>query len=318
MRKRKRLVKPPALVKGDAIGIFSPSEPLTSERRERLERGIALLRSLGFEVVLAKNIFKSSYYTAGTPEERVSDIHDLLEDGRVKALMTSWGGRSSNQLLDLLDYSLFEKNPKIISGFSDSTTIVNAIYAKADLVTFYGPNVVGKLAEGTRTSVEYFQRAFITGKLGRIESGTPAIAFRAGSAEGPLVGGNLTCFDLGLVGTSYLPQLEGAIFFWESGSRTPQEIDQYLTHMRLCGVFEKISGMLIGFVGQNTRGDRWGNRKLQDVVLEATRNYEFPIMQLPTFGHGDVDDLTLPIGCRCLLDADKLQLEILEDSVSHI
>ena len=221
----KKAIKPPALKEGDSIGIFSPSEPLTPERQRRLEKGIELLESLGFKVVVGRNVFKSYYYMAGKPEERIEDFHNLIVNPNIKAIMTSWGGRSTNQLISLIDYDLVRQHPKIISGFSDSTNLINAIYTITGLITFHGPNVVGKLAEGPHTTIEYFKKAFIKGEIGVVKSQLPPKCLRSGKAEGRLIGGNLTCFDLGLIGTPYQPNFKDTIFFWEAGARTPQEID---------------------------------------------------------------------------------------------
>lgn len=315
MNTESRPIKPPALRPGDTIGIFSPSEPLTKERKERLSRGIELLKSLDFKVELSGNIFKSKYYMAGKAQERVQDFHGLLMDKEVKAIMASWGGKSSNQLIELIDYALIRENPKIISGFSDTTNLINAIYAKTGLVTFHGPNVAGKIAESLGNTVNYMKKAFCTGRIGVIKSMRASHTIKPGRCEGRLIGGNLTCFDLGLVGTRYAPNFDGAIMFWESGSRTSQEIHQYITHLRLTGAFDKIVGMVVGFVDPPIGKAEWGNRPIDEVIIDATEGYDFPVLYLPAFGHGDVENVTLPIGCKTLVDTKDHHFEIIEECV---
>jgi muramoyltetrapeptide carboxypeptidase len=308
--------KPSALKKGDCFGIIAPSEPLDSSRRDRIKAGEELLRSLGYDVRYGKHAFESYYYMAGKPEQRTEDFHEMIADSRIKAIMTAWGGKSSNQLIDLLDYDLIARNPKIISGFSDSTNLINAIYAKTGMVTFHGPDVLGKFAERPQQNITYFEKAFVSGNIGNIEVPDSATVFKHGEAEGILVGGNLSCFVLALMGTPYQPILQGAIFFWESGGRTAQEIDQILTFLRLCGVFKQISGMIVGELSGWKDKKGWNNIAIKDVVLSATSNYDFPIVHLPIFGHGHAYNVTLPVGCRALLQTHDLCFQILEDCVS--
>lgn len=50
------------------------------------------------------------------------------------------GGYNCNSVFDYLDFDIIKSNPKIICGYSDPTSLINAIYAKTGLVTFHGPN----------------------------------------------------------------------------------------------------------------------------------------------------------------------------------
>jgi muramoyltetrapeptide carboxypeptidase len=316
LRAIKQITKPKALKKDDMIGIFSPSEPLTPERRVRVERGANIIHSLGYSTVYSENMFNSHYYMAGKPEDRISDFNDLIRNIEVKAIMMSWGGKSANQLMNLLDYELIAENPKAIFGFSDTTNLINAIHAMTGLVTFHGPNVVGKLDELPDSSLHFFDLMIEHGFVGPLNSRIPPKSLRDGVAQGRLIGGNLSCFILGLMGTPYQPDFRDAIFFWEAGSRSPQEIDQFLTYLKLAGVFAEISGMIIGHVSECRDKRDWGSREIEDVVVSTAEDFDFPIMVFPAFGHGDVENITLPIGCRCKLDSRKLSFEIQEKSVS--
>lgn len=309
-------VRPKKLLEGDTVGIFAPSEPLDTTRRERVKKGAERLKSLGFKVHFGQAVFESYYYMAGTLEQRVKDLHEMLMNPSVTMILTAWGGRSANQLIDHIDYEIVAQNPKIISGFSDSTNIVNAIFSKVGLVTFHGPNVLGKIDQAPPIDIEYFKKALMSGDIGQIPTPDGAEVYRHGNAEGILVGGNLSCFTLGLIGTPYQPDFYQSILFWETGSRTSQEIDQYLTHLRLCGVFEKISGMVVGYITEGTLDSRWGDRPVKDVVLEVTAPYCFPVVYLPIFGHGKTPNITLPIGCRARLETNPVALTILEPCVS--
>jgi muramoyltetrapeptide carboxypeptidase len=209
----KEIIKPSALEPGDAIGIISPSEPMYFDQgSDLISQGIKTLETDGFKVVFAPNASKSSNYMAGSRYERASDINLLFSMPEIKALICSRGGKSSNQLLDLLDYNLIQNNPKIILGFSDSTTILNAIQMKTGLVTFYGPQNLTHFRNVGRT-LDFFHRATVYGNIGEIGSYAGEV-IKPGQATGRIVGGNLSCFSLGILGTEYQPDFQNKILFW--------------------------------------------------------------------------------------------------------
>src|SRR3989344_7686077 len=120
-----RIIRPPKLNIGDTVGIVSPSSPVTN--KDYYRRSIRALKKIGFNVVLGKNALRYLGYMAGTAKERVEDLHEMFANPEVKAIFTSAGGFVSHHLLRYLDYDLIKKNPKIICGFSDLSTLLNAI-----------------------------------------------------------------------------------------------------------------------------------------------------------------------------------------------
>lgn len=306
------IVKPDPLKRGDTIGIFSPSEPLTEERKNRVMKSVEMLKGLGYRVKLASNVFNSLFYMAGGREERADDINQLLRDQEVKVLWTSWGGKSANQILDLVDWEQLQAHPKIVIGFSDTTNLINAVFARARLVAFHGPHVAGKISECSQSTIDAGFETFTRGAVRLPEGVGESVVIRNGVCEGQLVGGNLKSFILSNLGTEYQPSLDGALLFWEAGSGSPQEIDQYLTYMRLCGVFEKISGMLVGDLSNCKDSRDWGGREVAEVIRDVTAGFGFPIIQIPTFGHGNVPNVVIPVGCRARIDTEGQSFEVLE------
>lgn len=312
----KEIIKPPPLEPGDTIGIISPSEPMYLDGgSDLISQGVKTLESDGFNVFFAPNASKSRNYMAGTRYERASDINLLFSMPEIKALLCSRGGKSSNQLLDLLDYDLIQNNPKIILGFSDPTNILNAIQAKTGLVTFYGPQNLNHFRNVGRT-LEFFHKATVYGNIGEIDSYAGEV-IKSGQATGRIVGGNLSCFSLGILGTEYQPDFQNTILFWETSVYFPQRIDQLLNHYRLCGVFDKINGMVIGYLDRPESDPIYEEPNIKDLMLSVTDGYDFPIIKIDCLGHtwGKRESVTLPIGCTARMDSGKLSLEILESSV---
>jgi muramoyltetrapeptide carboxypeptidase len=297
------------------IGIFSPSEPITSEsRRVRFEKGIKVLKEYGFQIKISKNAFSQHSYMAGTPEDRANDINELVEDNEVDILLTSWGGKSCNQILRYLNYDVIKASKKPILGFSDGCVLSNAITAKTGLITFSGPNVAGKTFETKHSSLNILKENFYENKNNLLgdPSSVELKVLKDGVAKGRLFGGNLSTFVLGLVGSEYMPKYEDGILFWESGGETPQIIDQFLTCLSNAGVFDSLRGMVIGdFIREED--ESYKVRDPYEMVLEVLKEYSFPIFYCPTFGHpGNLENPAIPIGPLCELDTYNKSLLLLE------
>ena len=114
---------------GDKVGIISPSSFLRS--REAVELGLDYLRSLGLEPILGNHVYDTFRYMAGTPENRVTDLHRFYADPEIKAVFCTAGGTGSQYMLPLIDYELIRRNPKPLFGFSDNTALQLGLYAKA-------------------------------------------------------------------------------------------------------------------------------------------------------------------------------------------
>ncbi len=137
---------------------------------------------------------------------------------------------------------------------------------------------------------------------------------RSGRANGPLVGGEITTLVI-QTGTEHMPSLDGAIFFWDDYGSSLAWVDRFLANLRTKGVYERISGMLVGrtrtagFEKSSTGID------LDRVILESTRGYDFPVMVNMDFGHTD-PIMTIPIGVRATMQAENRYLSIDEPAVS--
>lgn len=316
-----KTIKPLKLKPGDKVGIISPSEPVCF--KNKLNKGIKELEKLGLKVVLGKNIFKRhGGYMAGTIRERISDLHAMFKNRRIKAIFASRGGFCANQLLPHIDFSLIRKNPKIILGFSDMSVLLNAIYAKTGLITFHGVNVELELATDNweKFTRNYFVKAlFQSEPIGKISGLTSWKILKRGKARGRLLGGNLSVLRT-LLGTEYEPDWQGAILFWEDCDETYEDLDHFLTHLKLAGIFNKINGMIIGKLHNikkiETRSDiaKLSFFSPRKIILERTREYKFPIISNVSFGH-NCEHITIPVGVKATIDTSKKLFSIDEAGV---
>ena len=315
-----KIIKPIKLKKGDTVGIIAPSEPIIYKQKFR--RGVQELKKLGLKVVFSKNIFKRyGGYMAGTPEDRLDDLHSMFKNKKIKAIFAARGGFCCNQLLSLIDWKLIKKNPKIIFGYSDVTVLLNAIYQKTGLVTFHGPNVELSISQWGHYTKKYFSKAVFSDDIvGKIIQLTKWKILKKGKASGRLIGGNLSVLRT-LLNTPYNPNWKNTILFWEDTGITCEDLDHFLTHLKLAGVFDKISGMIIGKNNKlNKIEEKSDLNKLlflspEKIILEITKKYKFPIISDVDFGHSG-EQITIPVGVKATIDTSKKLFSIDENAVN--
>lgn len=126
---------------GDTIGVVGVSNSLEiGAGYDCFYRAEKFLTDKGFKVKRGKYVLNDYYGSAGTKEQKAEDMMEMFKDKDVKAIICLYGGQTCNTFLELLDYEIINKNPKIITGYSDVTVILEAIYQKTGLITFSGPN----------------------------------------------------------------------------------------------------------------------------------------------------------------------------------
>lgn len=298
---------PNKLKVGDTIGIVSPSAPVTEDLKERFNYGLQIFKDMGFKVVLSKNVYSNTLGYSATIDEKVEDIHEMFSNKEVKAIICSQGGQNSNTILPYLNYELIKNNPKIIMGISDSTAILNAIYAKTGIVTYHQSDVIWSFyGKTSQKQINDFKLRLLNAKNGKIEHFTKWKCIKDGIAEGKLIGGNLWTLTK-LLETEYCPDFNNSILFLEEyAAESPlDEIDSKINLLKQHKVFEKIKGLWLGYYEQDTE-----TSKFEDVIINNLKEYTFPILKCNDFGH-NCENIVMPIGAKIKLDATKCEVEII-------
>jgi muramoyltetrapeptide carboxypeptidase len=259
-------------------------------------------------VKLSDNFYSHTDGYAGSVEERVHDFNAMLADKEVKMLMFG-GGEVCNEILPYIDYDLAVRNPKIICSYSDSTTILNVLYAKTGLVTFYGasPRTFDSLTD-------YNLRAFqsrLTGQSVPYEKGGEWRAVRGGYAEGVLIGGYLVNFAVMQNGKYFSLDRTGKyLLFIEDHEKfsSPAVVSKYFSHLEQSGLIESVTGLIFGHYAE---GDR---PQIDGVLARFGARHGIPVVRNDDFGHG-ANNTILPIGVPAALDADALTFALRESGV---
>ncbi|TCD48215.1 LD-carboxypeptidase [Chlorobium sp. N1] len=288
-----------ALAPGDTIGLVSPSSHST--KPERIEQAVSYLEKQGYRVKPSRHLNRISTDPEVADREKLYDLHAMFGDPSVRAVICLRGGAGASRLLGSIDYGLIRKNPKIFVGYSDITALSLAIFSQTGLVSFSGPMLATELHDPTPCTEEHFWGMLTDpGYAQRIEN-CPAhriSAIRAGAAEGPLIGGNLTMLA-SMVGTPYLPSLRGALLFLEDINEASYRIDRMLSQLQNAGQLEGCGGLLFGQFSSRSAepGEEERLQRIFRYYAGRCRNTA-PVASGLSYGH--VPDLmTLPVGARC-------------------
>ena len=294
------MIIPKRLEKGDVIGVVAPSNPIVGDNIEEIERAKEIITELGYKVKYSKNLFSNTNKYSSTAEEKAEDINEMFADKEVKMIWCAKGGENSNSTFDYLDYNLIKKNPKIICGYSDITSITNVISAKTGLVTFSGTNFKTIATDETEYSLmEIIKRL----EQGSLEIGTSIDSYttiRSGYAEGELIGGNLSLMK-GLVAGKYAVNFKNKILFLEElGIETgPALVSNHLYYMKQNKIFDQIKGLWIGNYTHESE------IKLEDILLDTIKDeYNIPIIKSENFGHIERKTV-IPIGTKAIINTSR-------------
>jgi muramoyltetrapeptide carboxypeptidase len=302
------VIRPPRLAPGDPIRVIAPSGPVP---REAFAAGIEVLRGR-YDVRHDDGVFAREGYLAGSDERRLAELTAALADPDARAIVMARGGYGLLRLLPFVDPGALAARPRPIVGFSDGTALL-AFAARAGVAAIHGPVVtqLGNLPKGDQRTL--FERLETPGPsllLDGLEGLIP------GRVRGPLIGGNLEVFSR-LVGTPYLPDVSGAILFFEDLGERPYRIDRLLTHLDLAGVFSAAGGVVAGDFSSCREPDatRAESPTAEDVLEDRLGRLPVPVALRGAFGHG-TRNRALPYGTLCELDTAAGTLTALEGAVS--
>jgi muramoyltetrapeptide carboxypeptidase len=303
--------RPRALRPGDKVGVCAPSSAVDPAG---LDRGVAALRGMGFEVAVGGAVRTHRHFEAGTVDDRVRDLQSLWEDDSVAGIFAARGGGGGCWVASRLDGAAMAARPKVFVGYSD-LTFVHSLLNGHGLVTFHGPMVAKHdLADGMWDEASL--RSALFGAPPYATAPEDMIVLRPGTAEGRLQGGCLSILASG-AGTplAMKPDPEGTILFLEDLKEPPYRIDRALFQLRASGAFARARGSVFGDM-QDCNPPAAAGFTLTDVILDALAGLDVPIAMGLSSGHTRNPNVTLPFGARARLTCgDDARLEILEASV---
>ena len=302
-------IRPPRLAPGDAVAVVAPSGPVFADA---FAAGAAVLSARYRLRHDPATLFAADGFLAGPDEQRLASLLAALRDPEMRAVLMGRGGHGLLRIAHQIDPRLLREHPKPIVAFSDGTVLL-ATAARAEVTAIHGP-VVGQLG---RLPPEDHAALFAL-----LESPEPDLLqgglepLRPGRATGRLIGGNLEVFSR-LLGTPLLPDLDGAVLFFEEVGERPYRIDRLLCHLELAGVFGRVAAVVVGDLVDcgEPPDSRVASPTAEQVVAERLRRLDLPIVVGARIGHG-ARNRALPYGALVELDARAGTLTALEGAVS--
>ena len=260
------------------VGIVACSDAQKEAYRNQNEELLRFLDSIGVEPVMSSCIYeKSESVFSGSPKEKANQLMRMFTDPDIEEIYDISGGDMANQILDDLDYEKIAASKAVFWGYSDLTTVINAIYTMTGKASVLY-QVKNMTSFGNRADLqrERFQN--------REDLFSPAFEFvQKNRMKGVVIGGNIRCF-LKLAGTRYFPKLENKILLLEAlGGEVPQMVT-YLSQLKQIGAFEKVKGIILGtFTAMEQKGS------VPDIVtlVKEYAQPETPIAVTKDIGHGD-------------------------------
>lgn len=260
------------------------------------------LKELGFRIKEAKHLYADTYGYASTELERAEDINELAADEVVKMVFFG-GGDGSIELLPYLDYESIQRHPKIYLSYSDGTSILNAIYIKTGLITFYGqmPGIFSGISE---YNYQQFVDFCMKQDIHEMKHNSEWYTLSSGSGSGILIGGYLLNFALLLGSEKFqLDRNQEYILFLEDHERyfgVPY-VSALLSSIEQSSFMTRVRGLLFGNYSNQT------NQYLLGRLARIGEKWKIPVCYCDDFGHGE-NHAILAIGAKVTLDADEKKL----------
>ena len=291
------LTRPPAIAKGEAIGVVAPSY---SPREGQLTRGVKALERAGYTVILDHDILELRRFERRQDERRAANFMGMWLDLRVKAVIGGTGGYGATRMIPYLEPEVFRKNPKIFVGYSDITALHLWLMRQCGLRVFHGPTVDDLIPVARDPTMSSLLAALTTPRPATRFGREVTRAVKPGRATGRLTGGNLSLVQQS-IGTSYEIDTRGAILFLEETHDPMSVADERIVHLRAAGLLRDVRGIVFGQLSL----DRSEEDEFEDFLLDLLSDLDVPILMDFPAGH-EVPNLTLPFGTDVEVMADEM------------
>jgi len=340
---------PKKLKADDTVAIISPSWGGPSFFPHIYENGLKILSEWGLKIKEYPTARAEDDYLRKNPEFRAKDINDAFADPEVTAIFASIGGDDSVRILPYLDREIIKNNPKILMGYSDTTTL-HTFCNQLGLVTFYGPSIMAGFSqmkslpksfeshvkemlfepkiECNYTPYEEYCEGYPDWRdknnLGKINVLMKNDGWKflqgMGVATGKLFGGCIDVLEM-MKGTEFWPEPEfwnDKILVLETSEAKPSlhEIDHILRNYGMLGIFERVSGLIFGRARDYAANEKLElEQKIITIIRDEFGQENLPIIANMDFGHTD-PQLVLPLGTKAEIDCENKKFRLTETWLS--
>ncbi|MEL7657134.1 MAG: LD-carboxypeptidase [Bacillota bacterium] len=304
-------IRPPILRTGDTVGIVTLGSPRDAGT---IDSRIQTLETMGFNVVVGNYVYSSMGFVAATPQQRASDLMSMFENPEVKAIIPTRGGSGVSDIIPYLDYNVINRNPKILTGYSDITVLLNVLYIMSNLITFHSLLLIDFRPTTPAYNFDQFFAAtstIISPRPLENPPGMPLISRVPGNVTGTIVGGNLTSF-IDTLGTPFEIDTTGKILFIEETHEAVSRVYRLISHLINAGKIQDCVGIIMG---ECTNCEASYGKSYENLISEVMVPLGKPLMTNLASGHG-IYKMAIPIGAVANLDTYNNTLTVMEPTVS--
>jgi len=293
--------QPQYLKKGDKIAIVCPAKKLKSS----IEPAIAQLEQWGLEVLKGESVSTAYHQFAGEDALRAADMQTFLDDPEIKAIICGRGGYGTIRIIDMLDFTQFNQNPKWLIGFSDITILLSHLLASENTQSIHG-QMPGTFEDATEESLETLRKAL----FGEEHSFNVISSFpnRSGNAEGILIGGNLSLL-VAIEGSSSEMDYTDKILFLEDVGEYEYALDRMMRTLKRSGKLSKLRGLIVGAFNEIKTEDIPFGQTVEEVIWEVVKEYDYPVGFNFPVGHID-DNRALVLGKKMSLSINRQHVKL--------
>ncbi|MBC5624828.1 LD-carboxypeptidase [Clostridium sp. NSJ-49] len=267
------------LQKGDKVGIVACSNGQSLLNKERINELLKTLKSMDLNPICSDYIYAKNSVFNGSAKEKGESFMSLYRNIEIKAIFDISGGDLANEVLPYLDYKFISKNPKPVFGYSDVTTVLNAINSQASIPTYLYQirNLIYDFKEMQQTN---FENSVFNDKNDLFNFSYNFI--QGEKIEGIVVGGNIRCL-LKLAGTKYMPDFTGKVLFLESMGGEAALMSAFLNQLKQLRVFDKINGLILGTFSKMQENNI--SPSITELALSIIDTPTLPIAKTEEIGH---------------------------------
>lgn len=273
---------------GDKIGIVCCSNGQKQTYRGKIKILENTLLEIGLQPVFSDCIYEKDGIFCGTAGERASALMDFYKNDKIRGIFDISGGDVANGILPYLDYEFIAGSRKMLWGYSDLTTVLNAIYTKTGKASVLY-QIRNLIYDHKERQIEDFRNMTMCNGRDLFQWNYEFV--RQSAMRGIVVGGNIRCF-LKLAGTEYMPDMENKILFLESLNGDVAKIETYFCQLKQLGAFDKVAGIILGTFTEMER-DKYVTTAAQ--LLKKMVSENLPIAVTEDIGHG-TDSKAIVIG----------------------
>lgn len=271
---------PPYLKPGDTIAVTCPAGAVDSSDLRSCGK---VFENWGINIKYGKTIGKRWLRYAGTDEERLQDLQELLDDDSVNAIMFGRGGYGTMRIIDKVNWDKFRQKPKWLIGYSDITTIHLHVHSGFGIPTIHGDMSFGLSSKPGNTATKSLEDVLFGKPVAYVVKGHQKN--RGGNCSGVLVGGNLTLIQA-CSGSESDIATDGKILFIEDVHEYKYSIDRMLVHLQRSGKLEKLAGLIVGgFSAIKEKDEEDYRQTIEELVWEKVKGYDYPVCFSFPAGH---------------------------------